>query len=93
MMKLCIKAYKAEYKSAVTALISDDDFIRTDILSSLEHFPQFGHIVFSEPFHKMRLSIGLESTLSLPSEEDRNAYMKNLKADMVEDQSIYIRIN
>ncbi|MBU3130158.1 GNAT family N-acetyltransferase [Clostridium tagluense] len=33
--------------------------------------------VFSESFHKMRLLVGLESTLSLPSEEERKEYKEN----------------
>jgi len=31
---------------------------------------------FSEAFHKMRLSIGLKSTLELPSEKEKNSYKK-----------------
>lgn len=33
--------------------------------------------IFSEAFHKMRLSVGLESTLSCPSEKQKNAYKEN----------------
>ncbi|WP_346937552.1 GNAT family N-acetyltransferase [Clostridium sp.] len=186
-MNLCIKEYKHEYKDEVNKLISDDDFVRNDIISCLNRWPQHGSIVivesevvgvgvftevskktsmtlyvkpskrkkgigiallkhledtmrnvgaeeivcdfrvndvektflyksrynywfksnfmtysgsklavdndeiinyedkyyhecqkvFSESFHKMRLSVGLDSTLSLPSEEERNHYKEN----------------
>ncbi|EPY2304690.1 GNAT family N-acetyltransferase [Clostridium sporogenes] len=33
--------------------------------------------IFSEAFHKMRLSVGLESTLSRPSEKQKNEYKEN----------------
>ncbi len=33
--------------------------------------------IFSEAFHKMRLSVGLESALSCPSEKQKNAYKEN----------------
>lgn len=186
-MELCIKAYKDEYKSIVSDLISDNSFVREDIIGCLDRCPQCGWIVegecgvlavgvftgaskktsmtlyvkaskrkegigsmllksleesmrsvgveeavcdfkaneleksflyknrykhwfhsnlmaytdcklivdndeivnyedeyynecqkvFSESFHKMRLSVGLESTLSLPSEKERREYKEN----------------
>lgn len=186
-MNLCIKEYKYEYKDEVNELISDDDFVRNDVISCLNRWPQYGSIVvvesevvgvgvftgvskktsmtfyvkpakrkkgigtallkhledtmrnvgvkeivcdfrindvektflykngynywfksnfmtyngsklavdndeiinyedkyyhecqkvFSEAFHKMRLSVGLDSTLSLPSDEERNQYKEN----------------
>lgn len=33
--------------------------------------------IFSEAFHKMRLSVGLKSTLDLPSEKEKNSYKEN----------------
>lgn len=41
-----------------------------------EHYAQCQKI-FSEAFHKMRLLVGLESTLSLPNEKERSAYKEN----------------
>ncbi|MEW8994532.1 GNAT family N-acetyltransferase [Clostridium sp.] len=186
-MGLCIKEYKSEYKSEISDLISDNNFVREDIIGCLDRWPQYGMIVevksevigvgiftgaikktsmalyvkpskrkegigtaiiksledtmknagveevvcdfrvneleklflykngynhwfnsnfmtytggklavgalkiinyedkyyhecqkiLSESFHKMRLSLGLESTLSLPSEEERNQYKEN----------------
>ena len=186
-MGLCLKEYKSEYKSAIVDLISDNNFVREDIIGCLGRWPQHGTIVevesevigvgvftgvskmtsmtlyvkpskrkegigtallkslednmrivgveevvcdfrvnelekaflykngynhwfnsnfmiyaggklavgnleiinyedkyyhecekiLSESFHKMRLSVGLESTLSLPSAEERNQYKEN----------------
>ncbi len=33
--------------------------------------------IFSEAFHKMRLLVGLESTLSSPNEKQKNSYKEN----------------
>lgn len=33
--------------------------------------------IFSEAFHKMRLSVGLKSTLDIPSEKQKNSYKEN----------------
>jgi GNAT superfamily N-acetyltransferase len=45
MMELCIKEYKNEYKSVISDLISDNNFVREDIVGCLDRCPQFGRIV------------------------------------------------
>ncbi len=47
-MNLCIKEYKYEYKDEVNKLISDDDFVRNDVISCLNRWPQHGKIVVVE---------------------------------------------
>lgn len=43
-----IKQYKSEYKLAINELISDDNFVREDIIKCLEQFPQYGIVVEDE---------------------------------------------
>ncbi|GKU27426.1 GNAT family N-acetyltransferase [Clostridium folliculivorans] len=44
-MDIYIEQYKHEYKSAINELISDDSFVRKDIIVCLENYPQYGIIV------------------------------------------------
>lgn len=43
-----IEQYKNEYKSAINELISDDSFVRQDIIACLERYTQYGVIVKDE---------------------------------------------
>lgn len=47
-MELCIKEYRNEYKIAISNLISDNNFVREDILGCLDRWPQYGQIVEGE---------------------------------------------
>lgn len=47
-MELCIKEYKNEYKTSISNLISDNSFVREDILGCLDRWPQYGKIVEGE---------------------------------------------
>lgn len=47
-MDIYIEQYKNEYKSAINELISDDSFVRQDIIACLERYPQYGMIVKDE---------------------------------------------
>ena len=48
MMEYCIKKYIDEYKSVISELISNDQFVREDIMGCLNRYPQFGQIVEGE---------------------------------------------
>lgn len=43
-----IEQYKNEYKSEIKELISEDNFVRKDIIACLEQCPQYGVIVKDE---------------------------------------------
>ena len=43
-----IEQYKNEYKSEIKELISEDNFVRKDIIACLEQYPQYGVIVKDE---------------------------------------------
>lgn len=47
-MDMYIEQYKNEYKSEINELISDDSFVREDVIACLEQCPQYGVIVKDE---------------------------------------------
>ncbi len=47
-MDMYIEQYKNEYKSEINELISDDSFVRKDVIACLEQYPQYGVIVKDE---------------------------------------------
>ncbi|WBW96290.1 GNAT family N-acetyltransferase [Oceanirhabdus sp. W0125-5] len=86
--------YKQWFKSNYMTYTGGEMTIENhDIVKYEDEYYDECQKVLSESFHKMRLSVGMESTPSLPSEEERQDYKENADNIFVlRDNSIIVAV-